>query len=151
MDRITCKVVHEIILKAAQTAIAADPRFKGYQVTYGGGRFASDRATLKFDVFRPMVAATPNGEGISCRHFAVTDDMVKHGLAPAGTPITYNGGRGRGIIVKARTKKYSFVELGTNKPYIISFGGCSLDTIALAEYLKKNAPQSDAQQSQTPR
>lgn len=122
-----CDEIREIIMPGVRAALRNHPEFKDLIIKSGGGRYGTAEYTMKI-VFQPQTIAAPQTAEFGQE---LTDEKVRQGYAQAGTPILYHGGK-KGIVIKARTKKYAFRDVADGKEYVIPFTACTLDKAALA-------------------
>ena len=127
LNKQQCDEIREIIMPHVRAALKNHPNFKDLIVKSGGGRFSSAEFCMKI-LFQPQTIAAPQTAEFGQE---LTDDKVRQGYAKPGTPILYSGGK-KGVVIKARTKKYLFRDVESGREYIIGFMACSLDKTALA-------------------
>lgn len=121
MDNRTARVVAERVITILRQHAPNDPVLKDFTVADAGGSIGLG-LTLKVGIM-PKVIEIPK---TNCFGRELTDDDVRMGLVPAGTPILYGGGK-KGTVLNTRIKKYLFRDEATGKQYIISFRHCTLD------------------------
>jgi hypothetical protein len=120
MDRATCRLVRERIMEILKNS--NDPILKNYNIACSGANFGSSDTTLKI-----VVADKQAPKNDPLADFG-TDKLLSCGLAPAGTPFVYGRNNKKGTIIKARTKKYLFLDEASNQEMLIDFCACKSDT-----------------------
>lgn len=130
MDRQEVKSIGEAVMRILDAHKNDEPLLRDYDIARSGGNFGSGHFGMKLSI-------TPKMDAAETKRLAATqtDDRVKAGLAPAGTPVIVSvnnapGRRQKGVIIRARKSRYQIKGIGgpyDGKEFTYPFFATELD------------------------